>query len=520
MPSLYFEPSVDIPLEPSLVTVVCNRKDVPLNKGCIRAYLDGLDKCDVFDRKLFLAGIIITTPRHRQTIPPGCREYLKEFGKQWANIKIEKVGGPALAPGPYPYANKVLQSVCRLYDDEQGAFLSTIKPNLGHSALTKVQQLRVAGVSYGRLAIAVPPRAPTSATNSLPQLRVAVNPAPFTAQVVQALVKDGAHVLAFNPRGDGYQSPAGSSSGSAAAVAAYDWLDCALSTDTSGSGRRPAMANGVWQFRPSHDSISLSGLCNTYAKFDTPCVFARSLDILERVITTWIPPPPIAPSKSQSRSYRLIYSEDYMSEANTDQMKIIDAFIKDAEDMLPATVTQFSIRNSWKQSHPPDTCDDIEEYLDDVIRRPPFVIPFVQRRWVQGATVSTAQHEEGTRRLLVCRTWLHEQLLGDNNIETFMLLPVANAKPVYRDEVLPSPEKQSALDQLFIPPILGAPDIVIPIGEIPYHSKRSHQTEFLPVVANLVGAPKRDFELLRAVEIILGKSGRAKVVATGSRIFS
>lgn len=148
------------------------------------------------------------------------------------------------------------------------------------------------------------------------------------------------------------------------------------------------------------------------------------------------------------------------------------------------------------------------------------MISFVQRRWAQGATVSTAQHEEGTRRLLVCRTWLHEQLLGDNNIETFMLLPVANAKPVYRDEVLPSPEKQSALGQLFIPPILGAPDIVIPIGEIPYHSKISHQTEFLPVAANLVGAPQRDLELLRAVETILDKSGRAKVVSTGSRIFS
>lgn len=392
------------------------------------------------------------------------------------------------------------------------------------------------------------------------------DPAPFTAQVVQELVKDGAHVLgltklssmvareepmdavdyptAFNPRGDGYQSPAGSSSGSAAALAAYDWLDCALGTDTSGSGRRPAMANGVWQFRPSHDSISLSGLCKTYAKFDTPCVFARSFGILQHVITTWIPPPPMALSKPQSRPYRLIYSDDYMSVANTDQMKIIDAFIKDAEDMLPVTVTQFSIRDSWKQSHPPDTCDDIEEYLDDVIRqtyyhqfyhstddfrklysgkhqgRPPYVIPFVQRRWAQGATVSTAQHEEATRRLLVYRAWLHEQLFGDNNIETFMVLPVSNAKPVYRDEVLPSPEKQSALDQLFIPPILCAPDIVIPIGEIPYHSKISQQTEFLAVVANLVGAPKRDFELLQAVETILEKSGRAKVVATGTRIFS
>lgn len=119
------------------MTVVGNRKDVPLNKGWIRAYLDRLDKCDVFDRKLFLAGIIITTPRHGQTIPSECREYLKEFSNQWANIKIEKEGSPALAPGPYLYDNQVLQSVCRLYDDEQGAFLSTIKPNLGPQVFSR-----------------------------------------------------------------------------------------------------------------------------------------------------------------------------------------------------------------------------------------------------------------------------------------------------------------------------------------------------------------------------------------------
>ena len=36
----------------------------------------------------------------------------------------------------------------------------------------------------------------------------------------------------FNPRGDGYQSPAGSSSSSGAAVAAYDWLDFAIWSDS------------------------------------------------------------------------------------------------------------------------------------------------------------------------------------------------------------------------------------------------------------------------------------------------
>ncbi len=43
----------------------------------------------------------------------------------------------------------------------------------------------------------------------------------------------------FNPRGDGYQYPAGSSSGSAAAVASYDWLDFAIGTDSEFSNVDP-----------------------------------------------------------------------------------------------------------------------------------------------------------------------------------------------------------------------------------------------------------------------------------------
>jgi Asp-tRNA(Asn)/Glu-tRNA(Gln) amidotransferase A subunit family amidase len=36
----------------------------------------------------------------------------------------------------------------------------------------------------------------------------------------------------WNPRADGYRSPAGSSSGSGAAVAAYEWLDFAIGSDS------------------------------------------------------------------------------------------------------------------------------------------------------------------------------------------------------------------------------------------------------------------------------------------------
>jgi Asp-tRNA(Asn)/Glu-tRNA(Gln) amidotransferase A subunit family amidase len=120
-------------------------------------------------------------------------------------------------------------------------------------------------------------------------------PAELTATMIEALACDGAQIVgmtklssmiareepsdavefrsAFNPRGDGYQSPVGSSSGSAAAVAAYEWVDCGIGTDACGNGRQPALANGVWQFRPSHDLVDHKSMVAIYTLFDTPCIF-------------------------------------------------------------------------------------------------------------------------------------------------------------------------------------------------------------------------------------------------------
>jgi Asp-tRNA(Asn)/Glu-tRNA(Gln) amidotransferase A subunit family amidase len=38
----------------------------------------------------------------------------------------------------------------------------------------------------------------------------------------------------FNPRGDGYRSPGGSSSGAGSAAGAYEWLDFSVGTDSGG----------------------------------------------------------------------------------------------------------------------------------------------------------------------------------------------------------------------------------------------------------------------------------------------
>ena len=69
----------------------------------------------------------------------------------------------------------------------------------------------------------------------------------------------------------------GSSSGSAAAVAAGH-VDIALGTDTAGSGRVPAAANGLVGLKPTRRSISRVGVVPACRSLDCVSIFARSVD--------------------------------------------------------------------------------------------------------------------------------------------------------------------------------------------------------------------------------------------------
>ncbi|MCD4867124.1 MULTISPECIES: amidase [unclassified Pseudomonas] len=125
-------------------------------------------------------------------------------------------------------------------------------------------------------------------------------PASAHAEVVEHLLAAGCqlvgktslHELAFgttginrytgtaaNPRFPG-RIPGGSSSGSAAAVAA-GLADFTLGTDTGGSVRIPACCCGVFGFKPSFGRVSRQGVMPTHSSLDCVGPFANSLAMLE-----------------------------------------------------------------------------------------------------------------------------------------------------------------------------------------------------------------------------------------------
>jgi amidase len=111
----------------------------------------------------------------------------------------------------------------------------------------------------------------------------------LTDELAYSINGDNVHYgTPINTRAPG-RVPGGSSSGSAAAVAAR-LCDFALGTDTGGSTRVPASYCGLWGLRTTHGLLSSSAMVPLSPGFDTPTWLAHDAGTFRRVADVLLPP--------------------------------------------------------------------------------------------------------------------------------------------------------------------------------------------------------------------------------------
>ena len=304
-------------------------------------------------------------------------------------LKIFETSSTGLVSGPYVlHPSGAVTKVYRLYWDHNFAFVESVTAGV-NGTYVPVTGLALTD-AYGALSIAVPSRLyyppPTEdmplsgkrfgvkdlydlkgvrTSGGSRAYRDLVDPASDSAPALQKLIDMGAVVIGktkttqfalgerptadyvdqlapFNPRGDGYQHPQGSSAGTGAGLASYDWLDIAMGSDTGGSVRLPAQANGVFGMRITNASLPLDGILPLSHIFDTPGVLSRSAKLLQAVHKKWFP----------AKTYttypkRIILPEEFWPTVNGTSMPLYNDFIAKLASFLEANVTTINANASF-----------------------------------------------------------------------------------------------------------------------------------------------------------------------------
>ncbi|KAF2965298.1 hypothetical protein GQX73_g8269 [Xylaria multiplex] len=334
----------------------------------------------------------------------------------------------------------------------------------------------------------------------------------------------------FNIRGDGYQSPSGSTTGGGTSLAAYDWLDYSIGTDTTGSIRWPAAWCGLFGLRTTWTPRAMEGIYPTCRFMDTIGVLSRSIvdmqTLVERSILenkAWIPDDVVSHyhllicrrvDKRDQMPKEILYPTDFFPMANSEQQKLVESFVSDLESYLGVNATPMSIAERWKECPPVEAAGKtIQEFIEKAAYNPfyydgyheyaafrdDYEAKFGKPRFFnqlivvrdRGTEVDEEMKKKSLQDVDVYRRWFRETILrpiGNGGTSAIMLIPCGNSVPKYRDDPNSPPAPVGSFTWNYIASVQGLPHLVAPIGSIPYESRITKVTEQLPVVGTIIGA--------------------------------
>jgi len=283
--------------------------------------------------------------------------------------------------------------------------------------------------------------------------------------------------------------PGGSSSGSAAAVAA-GLCDTALGTDTGGSVRVPASFCGLYGIRPTHGRLDISGMMQQAPSSDTTGWFARDAAAFARVSSVMLGEaiPTALPRRLIIAVDAFAFAEPEVAAVLHPMVERVSALIGERREevMAPAGITQWA--RAQRTLQPSEAWLTFRDWID---RDNPRFAFSVARNIILGSMIPDG--ERGWARLVRREACGRMRYLLPEG--TILCLPTTPFPAPKRGEPLSvaSEERDRLLCLCCHGGLTGVPQVSIPGAAI----------DGLPVGLSIVGGPGCDATLVavaRALE--------------------
>ena len=282
--------------------------------------------------------------------------------------------------------------------------------------------------------------------------------------------------------------PGGSSSGSAAAVAA-GICDTALGTDTGGSVRVPASFCGLYGIRPTHGRLPVTGMMQQAPSSDTTGWFARDIATFTKVSSVMLDEtvPTTLPRRLIIAVDAFAFAEPEVCAALQPMVERLRALIGDVREevMAPAGITQWA--RAQRTLQPSEAWLTFKDWID---RDNPRFAFNVARNIILGSMIP--ESERGRARLVRREARGRMRYLLPEG--TILCLPTTPFPAPKRGEPLSAASEQR--DRLLClcchGGLTGVPQISIPGATV----------DELPVGLSIVGSPGRDATLIGAARAL------------------
>ncbi|KAL8793902.1 MAG: hypothetical protein Q9195_003521 [Heterodermia aff. obscurata] len=491
---------------PVLATVIdineCHHITAEWIQNCIERYSQ-ID--DVFQVKFLEAILFRGASQGQCSLSLDAQKHLESLGTRWHQFLNDELDKQPL-PGAYVILDGGLYEAFRLYADTHAAFFQATRvPRL----------LDTSDDNLGQVVVAVPSRLGSHISHKPPLSRIRVGVKDNfdlegtktslcsrsylqlyprkgkSAPCLQRLLDLGVSVIGktklcafaqweepteaieytspWSPRADGFQSSGGSSNGSGAAVAAYDWVDITIGSDST------------WTLQLSW-AATLSCVV-TLLPPGTAIKYQSHPRLYLSIIYTSNPAP-----VTSSQFSAVLWPTDYWNLVDLPQRTIATNFAHEIASFLKLPYREYSMKEVW-QSHPPEDAGDqsLDEYMlkasaapsmfatkdmwyDDYhafdefrelywakYKKAPYLTPPTRAAWSSCKSIPLSDRDEAARRVQVFRSWFQALFFTEDH--PLRVMPIENVGTRYRDE---PPEPPTGVHALLLSAFASAPELVLP----------------------------------------------------------